>query len=139
QQSEVENTKRQIDDIYQRLLQGENFETLVKQYSQDVPTVERGGIIGRFGAGRLNAPDFEEAAFALKNPGDFSKPVMTDFGWHIIKLIERHPKSSFNEVKNELLERIKGTDRTQKVEQSEIERIKSTYGFKSDPEILNYF
>jgi peptidyl-prolyl cis-trans isomerase SurA len=110
QQSEVENTKKQIDEIYQRLLQGEDFVTLVKQFSQDVASANRDGLIGRFGLGRLNAPAFEEAAFALKNPGDFSEPVLSDFGWHIAYLVERHPHKTYKEYRDELFENIKGSD-----------------------------
>jgi len=139
QQSDVENTKRQIDEIYQRLLQGEDFVTLVKQFSQDVASAQRDGIIGRFGLGRLNAPDFEEAAFALQNPGDFSKPVLSDFGWHIAYLIERHPKQTYEEYHTELFEKIKGTDRARKIELSELDKIKAKHGYTSDSQILDYF
>src|SRR5690606_21560487 len=111
EQSKVEDTKKQIDDIYKRLQQGEDFVTLVEQFSQETGSANREGIIGRFGAGKLNAPAFEDAAFALKNPGDYSEPVITDFGWHIVRLIERHPKDSYESVKDELFTKIKGTDR----------------------------
>lgn len=139
QQSEVENTKKQIDEIYQRLLQGEDFVTLVKQFSQDVASANRDGLIGRFGLGRLNAPAFEEAAFALKNPGDFSEPVLSDFGWHIAYLVERHPHKTYKEYRDELFENIKGSDRARKIELSELDRIKNIYGYQSYPEVVDYF
>lgn len=139
QQSDVENTKKQIDEIYQRLLQGEDFVTLVKQFSQDAASANRDGLIGRFGFGRLNAPAFEEAAFALKNPGDFSEPVLSDFGWHIAYLVERHPIKTYEEYRDELFENIKGSDRARKIEQSELDRIKNKYGYQSYPEVVTYF
>lgn len=51
-------------------------------------------------------PEFEEAAFALKNKGDVSKPLRTPIGWHIIKLLDKKPIGTFEEVKDEVRRRI---------------------------------
>lgn len=139
EQVKVEDTKRQIDDIYKRLQQGEDFVTLVEQFSQETASAKREGIIGRFGAGKLNAPAFEEAAFALENPGDYSEPVLTDFGWHIVRLIERHPKESYESMKEELTGRIKGTDRGNVIIKSAHDRIKEKYHFTANEKTLPYF
>lgn len=139
EQAKVEDTKRQIDDIYKRLLQGEDFVTLVEQFSQETGSAKREGLIGRFGAGKLNAPSFEEVAFALENPGDFSEPVLTDFGWHIVKLLERHPKESYESMKDELFSKIKGTDRGNVIIKSAHDQIKEKYHFEANENTLPYF
>ena len=55
--------------------------------SEDEGSASSGGDLGTFGRGRMVAP-FEEAVFALE-PGEVSQPVLTQFGWHLIKLEER--------------------------------------------------
>jgi peptidyl-prolyl cis-trans isomerase SurA len=76
-QDEIDNAKRKIDEIYQKLVQGENFEELVYNYSDDPSSVERGGVLPLFGSGTSTRmlPEFEEEAFKLKNNGDFTKAI----------------------------------------------------------------
>lgn len=86
--------REKIGEIYKRLKNGEDWNKLVSQFSEDASSKNRGGELNPFTAGKM-IPSFEEAAFALKNPGDFSQPVYTPYGWHIIKLLERKPLESF--------------------------------------------
>ena len=66
---------------------GEDFATVARELSTEPAAKESGGDLGFFGPGAMVAP-FEEAAFALQD-GEISEPVQTQFGWHIIKVIER--------------------------------------------------
>jgi len=64
---------------------GFNFEAIAKNKSQ-CPSGKKGGDLGWFGRGQM-VKEFEKAAFSLKK-GEISEPVKTQFGWHIIKVID---------------------------------------------------
>ena len=82
--------KQKIDEIYSKLKQGEDWNELAAQFSDDVNSKNKGGEITNWiSAGKMGIPSFEEAALALQKPGDISAPVQTPYGWHIIKLLER--------------------------------------------------
>lgn len=82
--------KRKLaEEVLQRIKNGEDFGELAKQYSDDPGSKEKGGDLGM--ANRFQfVPEFEEAAWKLQ-PGEVSGIVETDFGFHIIKMIERKP------------------------------------------------
>ena len=75
--------KAEMDLLYQRLVGGEDFAQLAEAYSEDPGSAANGGALGEFGKGQM-VPEFEQAAFALK-VGEISKPVRSDFGWHVIR------------------------------------------------------
>jgi peptidyl-prolyl cis-trans isomerase SurA len=89
--------KARIEEAYQRLRQGEGFEVVCREYSTDQTTKNNGGVLGAFGTGQW-VPAFEEAAYSLKKIGDVSQPFKTNYGWHIIKLINKLPNPSFQEA-----------------------------------------
>lgn len=128
-----------LNEIKMRLNQGEDFGDLARQFSEDPGTSKNAGKLNRFGSGKLNSPDFEQAAFALKNPGDISEPVKSDFGWHIIKLLERHPIESLEDMREELLRRVKSSDRSKVIVKSVNERIKEKFNFKKINDPLPFF
>ena len=78
------------DSLYRALQNGADFKQLALQFSNDNLSYQNGGEIQEFGTGRYE-PDFETAAFALRNDGDYSKPVATSYGYHIIKRIQLKP------------------------------------------------
>lgn len=132
---EIEKGKSTIQDIYKKLQQGENFENLAKQFSQDKSSAQKGGVMNRFGAGQLSSEEFEEAAFALKNPNDYSAPVESNFGWHIIKLIERHPLKSMEEMQPELESKVSRDERSRLITNSVTERLKKKYAVKRNEKL----
>ena len=80
-------TEEQAQDIIERLNNGDKFANLATQLSLDTGSGASGGDLGWFGRGQMVAP-FEEAAFNLE-VGEISEPVQSDFGWHIIQVIDR--------------------------------------------------
>lgn len=79
--------KEKITTLRERILKGENFNTLAILYSEDPGSARKGGELGLVPRGTF-VPEFEAAAYNLK-PGEVSKIVETEFGYHILQLIER--------------------------------------------------
>ena len=81
----------------------EDFDKLAEELSQDPGSKAKGGDLGFFGRGRM-VPEFEEYAFSGE-PGVISEPVKTDFGYHLIKVLEKKEGQTlpFEEVKAELV------------------------------------
>lgn len=97
------NARAQAEELLKQLQGGAKFEDLARRYSADKSNSERGGDLGWFSRGRM-VPEFEAAAFALKNPGDLSGIVETKFGFHLIQLVGRQAARTkpFEDVREEL-------------------------------------
>lgn len=80
--------RKQLEDLRNRILKGEDFSTLAVLYSQDKESAKQGGELGFVNRGDL-VPEFEAAAFRLKNAAQLSDIIETKYGFHIIQLIER--------------------------------------------------
>ena len=80
-------TEEEAKAVIERLNNGEDFGKLAEELSLDTGSGANGGNLGWFGKGQMVAP-FEEAVFNLK-VGQISEPVQSDFGWHVIQLIDR--------------------------------------------------
>lgn len=85
---EVWRIRKRLNEFRDRVEKGESFATLAILYSEDPGSAKKGGELGYLGRGDL-VPEFAAAAFNLKNPGDISRIVKTEFGFHIIQLIDR--------------------------------------------------
>jgi peptidyl-prolyl cis-trans isomerase SurA len=126
------DAEKTINEIYKKIQQGEKFEDLAKQFSEDKSSASKGGLLNKFGSGQLSSEEFENIAFSLDKAGDISKPFQSDFGWHIVKLIQKHPVKSIDEMKNELETKIGKDDRSKKITASLNEKLRKKYTFKRD-------
>ena len=86
-EAERDRVRTQLAELRERVIKGEKFSMLATLYSQDPGSAKKGGELGFFPRGRMVA-EFESAAFALK-PGEVSPIVESQYGFHIIQLIER--------------------------------------------------
>lgn len=95
------DTKEQADEILKKLKQGEDFGKLAKDNST-CPSASKGGDLGYFGRGQM-VPEFENAVFSLPI-GKYSDPVHSQFGWHVIKVVDKKPAMvfKFEEVKDQV-------------------------------------
>lgn len=79
--------RRQAQSLYNRIREGANFDELARANSDDPGSAAQGGDLGWVGSGEL-VPAFEQAMEAMA-PGEISEPVQSQFGWHIIEVLER--------------------------------------------------
>ncbi len=130
--------KTKIDELYAQILQGENFERLAKMHSEDRSSSINGGSLPKFNRSRM-VPSFAEVAFSLTKPNEVSKPFITPYGWHIVKLIKKHPIQSFEKMESELTEKIEKSPRVAIAGKSIINKLKNTYTIDVDNVMLQSF
>lgn len=87
-------------EVKAKLDKGEDFAKLANQYSKDTGSAQKGGDLGWFGAGKM-VPEFENAAYKLKK-NEISEPVKSQYGYHIIQLLDKKEKESYDKMKDKL-------------------------------------
>lgn len=132
------NAKAKAEEIYAKVMAGEDFATLAKQFSDDKQSAAKGGEIPKFGLYEMPAP-FEKAAFDMKTDGEIAGPVKTAWGWHIIKRIRKEPFPSFDQAKPDIKQRVSRDQRANQGRSSLIARVKSENGFVEYPATVKDF
>jgi peptidyl-prolyl cis-trans isomerase SurA len=127
-----------IFSVYKQLENGAQFGELAAKYSDHRESSSKGGELNWFGAGEIIS-DFAEAAFALRNNGDYSKPVRTVYGWHIIKRIDRKAPGTFEESRQFLESRINESYLNSISKKSFVDKLKKEYKYKVIPAAYNWF
>lgn len=130
--TDKDKAKNTINDIYKKLQQGEKFEDLAKQFSEDKSSSSKGGQLSRFGSGQLSSEEFENVAFSLTKDKPISEPFQSKFGWHIVKLIDKFPMKSFEEMKSELENKVGKNERSRLITNSLNEKLRKKYTVKKD-------
>ena len=129
--------KKEIDEIYAELKNGADFSELAKTRSDDKRSAVNGGEMPWFSSGAM-IKEFSEPAFALKNNGDYTTPVLTPFGYHIIKRIDHRGIASFEELKPEIENRIKKDPaRSISSKKAFIDKLKQEYVYKENSESVS--
>ncbi len=129
-----------IEEAYQKLLKGEDFAKVCADYSDDKQTAKTGGFLPVFGINSYEAT-FEDAAFALEKDGDFSKPIKTKSGWHILKRVKRVESGNldFAAFKKMNEQKIKQDDRFTLAKRRLVEDIKKSSGYKENRDVFNKY
>lgn len=86
-QEDIDKAKQKAQEALAKINSGVDFDEVAKEYSDDETTKESGGDLGYFSRGVM-VKEFEDAAFSLA-VGQVSELVKTDFGWHIIKVVDK--------------------------------------------------
>jgi peptidyl-prolyl cis-trans isomerase SurA len=131
-------SEAKIHSLYKLLESGKPFEEVAKEYSEDTNTAKIGGKLPRFGTGKM-VDEFENNVRNLKEPGSYSKPFKTAYGWHIVKLIKNYSVPSFSEIKNELIRKVKQSKRIKISDRALLKKLMDKYQVKEYPEALTVF
>ncbi|MES2730800.1 MAG: peptidylprolyl isomerase [Bacteroidota bacterium] len=132
---DTDAAKNKINEIYERLVKGGNWGELCKEFSDDNGSKNKDGELPIFGTGSM-IPSFEESAFALQKTGDYSKPVLTPYGWHIIKLLEKKGLEPFAELEPTLRQKVSKDSRSDLNRTALIQRLKKENSFIEIPSVL---
>lgn len=126
-----QNAEKKINEIYDSLSTGASWEKMVNAYSEDANSVKKNGELPAFGSGTSQRMvlEFEDAAFGLKRVGEFSKPVKTQYGYHIIKLIEWTPVKSYDLLRRELQAKVNKDERSKITQDSFVQKLKQQYNY----------
>ena len=131
--------KQKADNIYKELMaqNGKNWNEMVKQYTDDKGTIARNGALSPFTVSRI-VPEFIEACKSLE-VDEIAKPVRTNYGYHIIKLLSKTGVGSFEKESKGLSERIEKDMRSKKSEEVVLKQVMSEYKFKQNDKNLEEF
>jgi peptidyl-prolyl cis-trans isomerase SurA len=132
------NAYTKITEIYSKLKADSKFEDLAQEFSDDKSSAKKGGELPWFGTGKMPI-EFEKAAFSMVNKGDFSQPMRSKYGWHVIKLIDRRGLATFEDMKNELKAKVTKDSRSQAGRASLIAKVKAEYKFKENAKLVDDF
>ena len=130
--------RARIDSVYAALQSGADFDELAKATSEDTRSAPRGGYLGYFGINRYE-PAFEDAAFGLAADGDYSAPVETRVGYHVIRRVGRRQQADWPAAEQELTERVKRMPRYEAGRAAMVRRLRERYGFRQNSGALDAF
>jgi len=122
-------TEEECNDLYTKIINNEiDFAEAAKEFSQ-CPSKQKGGELGMFARGQM-VPEYDEVSFTME-PGEISKPVKTQFGYHIIKMNEKKEASEavFEDVKEQLAKDIL-SEKQRQVYMTKVEEMKNKYEVK---------
>ena len=136
--NKINEANEKINKVMDLLKNGEDFSDVAERFSEDRSTAVKGGSLPSFGVGKYDA-QFEAIAFSLKNIGDISDPFLTDYGWHILKLIEKTPIAKFSDLESDLKRMIEKDSRNKLSQRSLYDKLRSTYKVNNKPEVYASF
>ena len=116
-----------INDAYRRLTEGEDFNKVVRDCSEDRATIPVNGLIENIPVQRM-VPEYVSKIAELE-VGEYSKPFKTDFGWHIIKVVKKDTIAPFEDMKPFYKQRISRDQRSKQPQNVFVENMKEKYGF----------
>lgn len=118
----------EIRAIYEELKAGADFATVAKERSEDKGTAVRGGELPWVSSGQF-VKEFEDAGFALQNKGDMTEPVLSPYGWHIIKLLDKRGIKPFDQMRSEIARMMTRDERGSMARTAMVTKLKGEYGF----------
>ena len=115
--------------VHDSLMAGYPFEELARRNSDDLQSAELGGELPYFKTGQI-LPDYQETALTLNKPGEFSRPFKTQYGWHLIKLLDKQPIGNYEAMRTEHTNQIKQYNRLRSTRLLTLARMKKKYDYR---------
>ncbi|MEE4214826.1 MAG: peptidylprolyl isomerase, partial [Bacteroidales bacterium] len=132
-----DKAKSEIDSLYLLLQQGADFGTLAEKNSDDRMSAANGGELPWFGSGEM-IHEFSVAAFDLLRDNEFTRPVKTLYGWHIIKRLDREAPLQGSEAKKFLESRLPNSYLLSESKKSFTEKLKKEYHYRLNQEAVDW-
>jgi peptidyl-prolyl cis-trans isomerase SurA len=133
---DMAKAKTKADEAYAQLQAGTPWMEVVSKYSEDKTTVSAGGELPVFGIGKM-VQEFEDASYGLQNIGDYSAPVATKYGYHIIKLLNKIDKNPGKISREELRKQLIKSPRYKIVGEQFAAKAKKEFGFTDNKKTLD--
>ena len=134
-----DSLKQEIFNIHERLEAGEDFAELAKKFSDDKSSGKNGGELPWIKSTDRVIESFIDACFGIEENGAYTEPFETQFGWHIAKRIDKRDIKSFDELKEDLTQKIKRDPTRSKISESTaVEKLKKEYNFIEYKSNLKY-
>ena len=133
--AQKQETKKLADSLYGALQRGADFNAFAAKYSSDNITFQQGGEMAVFGVGQYD-PAFEAAAWSLTKNNEISKPVLSEFGYHIIKRLQHTPVPEDKNDKQwqfDLKQQVQQSDRMDVARKELIRKVYQLTGYKKYP------
>lgn len=135
----IAEKKEEAQKLYTRLsVAGESFEKIARESSDDMGSKNNGGVMNFFNS-LSNYPDaFKDAAFNTPK-GEITQPFRTDYGWHIIKVLDKKPIAEMKEMEETLKNKIMRDSRSESNRLAVSQRIKRETQYKEFPAVVKAF
>lgn len=131
------SASQKINEIAKKLKEGQTWEALCSEFSEDNNSKAKGGELPVFSTGNM-IPSFEDAAFKLNTIGDISTPAQTPYGFHLIKLLEKKPIAKYEEMASTLKSKVSKDSRSDLSKVFLINRLKVENKFTENQKSLTY-
>ncbi|MCF0054320.1 peptidylprolyl isomerase [Dyadobacter sp. CY356] len=118
--------KIKIDEAYKKLQSGQEWDAVAESYSDDKQSSKNHGLLPPFGTGQM-VPEVEETSFALTKPNAYAAPVLSSYGWHIIKLIEKKNLEPYSVMAPTLRQKVVTDSRGKVLDQATAKRLRTKY------------
>jgi len=139
---EIPATKHQIDSVgkfareeYANIHSAADFQSLCDAFSKAYKTEEKGCYFGFVGLDSNFPSEFLSAVFSLEKEGDISKPVMSDYGFHIIRLLNKIPVPAYEKIQNQLKSKIRNGSRIHELSKERRKHLISTIGVVTNEDV----
>lgn len=127
-----DQARRKIADIYNEIQKEfTTWEDIVKTYTEDPATKQNAGNLPWFSVGSM-IPEFEIAAFSLTEIGEISPPIRTSYGYHILRLEDKKPMDSFDQMEELIRSKILRNSRSVMIQSQVMAIQKARYGFNEN-------